>query len=141
MDHEKALRRIKKQPRPYLSYVPFSRSGTNGTVGTASTWTKEDWQAHYDERIGIAVCDGKQPEARAQELAWEACVSEWLSQHPKNTPPHSCAHCGQKGHAGADIIPFGIADCHTWLHSGCWQDWYNQRRRQAEEALRLIGLG
>lgn len=40
-----------------------------------------------------------------------------------------CAHCGQGEHSGAMIVPFGTASAgHVWLHSGCWREWYAERR-------------
>lgn len=45
-------------------------------------WTEEDWRAFFDERAGIAEFDGGLPRARAEVLAYDACVVEWLRQFP-----------------------------------------------------------
>jgi hypothetical protein len=37
---------------------------------------------------------------------------------------------------GAMLLPFGTA-CHTWLHHGCWDAWYAERRAHALQALAI----
>lgn len=42
--------------------------------------------------------------------------------------PTRCAHCGAGERSGAMIVPFGTEVIgHTWLHSGCWREWYSKR--------------
>jgi hypothetical protein len=110
------------------------------TIEPHSSWDREDWQAHYDERYGIALYDGKQTEVKAHELAWNACVVEWLNLNPVNTDSKQCAQCGISNKTSAIIFPFGGGNHHAWLHSDCWRVWQNERYREAEEALKLIGL-
>lgn len=41
------------------------------------------------------------------------------------TDPSRCAHCGKCEHSGAMVLPFGSSAAgHTWLHGGCWREWY-----------------
>ena len=131
--------------------VPLSHALETGTVGQAvagsaprrSTWDAEDWQAHFDERAGIAEHDGGLERADAEQRAFECCISEWLWQHPPlASGPEQCAHCGQPlGEPGRDGLPYLTGDGgHTWLHNGCYGDWTAQCRANAVAALAKLGL-
>ncbi len=135
--------------------VPLSHTVGAGTVGQAvaspvsldseraADWDADDWQAHFDERAGIAEHDGGLSRGDAERRAFECCVMEWLWQHP---PPASglerCAHCGGPlGEPGRDGLPYLTgAGGHTWLHSGCHGDWTARRRAKAVAALAKFGL-
>ncbi len=92
----------------------------NDKAGIAG-WDAEDWQAHFDERAGIAEHDGGLSRADAEQQAFACCVVEWQWQNP---PPASglawCAHCRESlGVPGQDGLPFLTGDGgHVWLHSG-----------------------
>jgi hypothetical protein len=45
--------------------------GTIGTIGTAPAISRNDWQAHFDERAGIREFDGGLPRHEAERLARE----------------------------------------------------------------------
>ena len=131
--------------------VPLSHAIGTGTVGQAvagsaprhSTWYANDWQAHFDERAGIAEHDGGRARADAEQQAFECCVMEWLWQHPPPASgPERCAHCGQPlGEPGRDGLPFLTGDGgHVWLHCGCHGAWTGQRRAEAVAALAILGL-
>ena len=134
--------------------VPLSHAIGNGTVGQAATspaspeserageWDAEDWQAHFDERAGIAEYDGGLPRADAERQAYECCVMEWLWRNPPPaTGPERCAHCGEPlDEPGRDGLPYLTRDGHTWLHSSCHGDWTAQRRAEAVAALAILGL-
>ena len=104
-------------------------------------WIPDDWQVFFDERVGIAEFDGGQTRDKAESLAFEACITEWLNRHLKRTDPGLCAWCNKPDHVGHAIVPFW-ADPHehTWLHPECWNAWYQNRRAQAENALTAPGL-
>ena len=56
-------------------------------------WDAEDWQAHFDERAGIAEHDGGLARAGAECQAFECCVVEWQWRNPPPaTGPAWCAH-------------------------------------------------
>ena len=131
--------------------VPLSHALETGTVGQAvassapkcSTWGAEDWQAHFDERAGIAEHDGGLSRADAERQAYECCVMEWLWRNPPPASgPGSCAHCGEPiGEPGRDGLPYLTGDGgHTWLHSDCHGDWTARRRARAAAALAIHGL-
>ncbi len=131
--------------------VPPSHALGTGTVGQAvagpaprrSTWNADDWQAHFDERAGIAEHDGGLSRADAEQRAFECCVVEWLWRKPPlASGPERCAHCGQPlGELGRDGLPFLTGDRgHVWLHDGCHGDWTAQRRAEAVAALAILGL-
>ncbi len=100
----------------------------------------EDWQAHFDERAGIAEHDGGLSRAAAEQRAFECCVVEWQWRNPPlASGPERCANCGQP--LGEDGLPFLTGDGgHTWLHSDCHGDWTARRRAEAVVALAILGL-
>ena len=113
-------------------------------------WTPEDWQAHFDERSGIAEHDGGLPRANAEQQAFQCCVVEWLWRNPPPASgPERCAYCGEPlSEAGADGdqvnfpgLPYLTGNGgHTWLHTGCHGDWTVLRRAEAVAALLGYGL-
>ena len=104
-------------------------------------WTTEDWRAFFDERAGIAEFDGGQLQADSEALAFECCLVEWLNRHPKLSDPGRCAWCGKPDRDGHAIVPFGTESFgHTWLHPECWDDWRQDRRKWAQQALAAVGL-
>jgi hypothetical protein len=121
--------------------------GTVGTIGMggerAAEWGAEDWQAHFDERAGIAEHDGGLSRAAAERQAFECCVVEWQWRNPPPTSgPERCPHCAEPlGEPGRDGLPYLTGDGgHVWLHSGCHGDWTGQRRAEAVAALAVLGL-
>jgi hypothetical protein len=69
-------------------------------------------------------------------VAFEAPVIRWLDQHPAPSLPGCCVWCGQAEAPGTAVIPFGTGP-HTWLHGECWPAWFQARKAQAVEPLRL----
>ncbi len=103
----------------------------------------EDWQAHFNERAGIAEHDGGLSRTDAEQQAFECCVVEWLWRNPPPTRgPMWCANCGEPlGEIGRDGLPYLTGDGgHVWLHSGCHGDWTARRRAEAVTALAILGL-
>ena len=130
--------------------VPLSHTLGTGTVGQAvassvspdseraGEWDAQDWQAHFDERAGIAEHDGGLARTDAEHRAYECCVVEWLWRNPPPASgPERCAHCGKPlGEPGRDGLPYLTGDGgHTWLHSSCLGDWTAKRRAEAVAAL------
>ncbi len=104
-------------------------------------WTAKDWHAFFDERAGIAEYDSGQPQVDAEALAFECCVVEWLNRHPQHSDPGRCVWCGKPDRDGHAIVPFGTESLgHTWLHPECWDDWHENRRRRAQQALAHHGI-
>jgi hypothetical protein len=104
-------------------------------------WTAKDWQVFYDGRAGIAEYDGGVSRAETEVRAFEWCINEWMEQHPEPSLPDQCAWCGKPDTTGSSVVPFGTqSHGHTWLHSGCWEVWFRDRRERAEQALRAFGV-
>lgn len=104
-------------------------------------WTAEDWRAFYDERAGIAEYDSGQPQADAEAFAFESCIVEWLDRHPERSDSGRCAWCERPDRDGHAVVPFGTqSHSHTWLHPECWNDWRQNRRERAQQALAAMGL-
>ncbi|MDP8994922.1 MAG: hypothetical protein M3N07_08095, partial [Pseudomonadota bacterium] len=79
-------------------------------------WSSEDWQALFDERVGIAELDGGLPRARAEARAFACCVAEWLNRNPARSAPGRCLGCGNGDRPGDPLLPFGTATSgHAWL--------------------------
>ena len=103
-------------------------------------WSPEDYQAFYDERAGIAEYDGRQTRGQAEAAAYEFCVTEWLNRHPEPSQPDCCAWCAKPG-TECSIVPFLAGNGgHTWLHPECWEDWHQDRRSKAQQALGHLGI-
>ncbi len=104
-------------------------------------WTTEDWRVFFDERAGIAEFDGKLPRPEAEARAFECCVVEWLNRRPQHSDPGRCAWCGKPDRHGHAVVPFGTKNYgHTWLHPECWNDWSQDQREKALQALAAMGL-
>jgi hypothetical protein len=70
----------------------------------------------------------------------EACVIEWLNQHPAPSQSGRCTWCGKPETPSAMVLPFGAGEHHAWLHAECWAAWYQRRRGEALLALRGMGI-
>ena len=104
-------------------------------------WTAEDWRVFHEERAGIAESDGGQTRAEAEALAFDCCIVEWLNRHPELSDPGRCARCGKPDRDGHAVVPFGTeSHGHIWLHPECWNDWSQDQRQKAQEALSPMGL-
>jgi hypothetical protein len=114
--------------------VALLRPGRDG-------WSAEDWQAHFDERAGVAGCDGGLPRPEAEARAFECCVVEWLNRNFERSPPGRCLACGVGDHAHDALLPHGIEPTgHVWLHSRCWPGWHAGRKAEAVAALKTMGI-
>lgn len=62
------------------------------------------------------------PLTRAETLAFEARIIEWLDGNPAQSPAGRCAWCGQLESDSASIVPFGTEPgIHAWVHGACWR--------------------
>jgi hypothetical protein len=91
----------------------------------------------------------RREQERAGELAphqiksrtFEACVVDWLNQHPAASAPGRCAWCGRSESPGAVVLPFGTEPgTHTWLHADCWPAWHQSRLAEAARALKTMSI-
>jgi hypothetical protein len=130
-----ALRRHKTE------IVALLTPATSGRAANAcAAWEADDWLADFDERAGIAECDGGLNRLEAEALAFECSIVAWLDANPEPSSPGLCARCGAGEASGSVVNPYGTQN-HTWLHPECWATWYQRRRRQAETALAGMGIG
>lgn len=114
--------------------IVLLRAGDDGS-------STEDWQAHFDERVGIAEFDGGLPRPEAEALAFECCVVEWLNRTFERSPAESCLACGGGDSAHDALLPHGVdLTGHVWLHSRCWPSWHAGRRADAVIALKAMGI-
>lgn len=117
-----------------LAIVVLLRPGQDG-------WSAEDWQAHFNERAGIAEFDGGLPRLEAEAYAFECCVVEWLNRTFERSPPGRCDTCGGYDDAQDVLVPHGVEPIgHVWLHSRCWTAWYAGRKAEAVKALKSMGI-
>ena len=104
-------------------------------------WSVEDWLAYFDERAAIVEFDGGLTRRQAKERAFSCCVSQWLNRNPVSSSPNKCLGCKGDEQPRNRLLPFGAEDWgYAWLHSSCWQEWYEGRKIQAKVALRKIGI-
>ena len=114
--------------------IMLLRAGDDG-------WSAEDWQAHFDERAGIAEFDGVLPRSEAEALAFECCVVEWLNRTFERPPAESCLPCGGRDSAHDALLPHGVDPTgHVWLHSRCWPSWHAGRKADAVLAFKAMGI-
>ena len=106
-------------------------------------WCAQDWRAFFDERASILEHDQGMSQLKAESVAYECCFAEWINQNPPTpTDPNlGCAWCGRAETDAAIILPYGAGDGAVWLHSNCWQDWYQKQKTNAHAALAQMGIG
>ena len=123
--------------RRFSSFSNFSR----GISPTRDSWTPADWLTYFDERAAIREHMGRIAREIAEPLAFDDTVAHWLSAHPHSaTPPDRCVHCGQPQRHKDVLLPMLAEGGHTWIHNGCWSEWYSARRREAVASLRAAGV-
>ena len=82
---------------------------------------------------------GKSVDQQFKHRTLEACIVEWLNQHPAPSMPQRCAWCGKPESPGAVVLPFGTEPgTHAWLHDECWHAWYAGRKADAVAALTSV---
>jgi hypothetical protein len=79
------------------------------------------------------------PRARAEDVAYQTRLVEWLNANPASSASDKCAECGGPEMPGAVVVPYGTSP-HTWLHPVCWHEWHAARRAEAEIALATLGI-
>ena len=104
-------------------------------------WSAEDWRAFFGERAGFAEFDGGLPRAKAETLAFDCCVVEWLNRNPAWSESGCCLQCRRGADPGNPLLPFGTEPgSHAWLHGACWPAWHRARRDEAIATLRAMGI-
>jgi hypothetical protein len=83
----------------------------------------------------------QEPSGRSQRQVrsrtFEACIIEWLNQHPAPSAPGHCAWCRRPESPKAVMLPFGTEPgTYAWLHAECWPAWHLSRWGEAAMALR-----
>jgi len=128
-------------PVPLLDLLSRHKTGIIMLLRQLRTaWSSEDWRSYFDERARTSKSESGLPRPAAQARAFQSCVIRWLELHPATSEPDRCAWCGTTDTPG-NIVPFGAEPIgHVWLHHRCWEPWYGQRRAQAAEALRCLGI-
>lgn len=127
-------------PVAHVAYVAL-HSDEVRTETPESAWTAEDWRAFFDERAGILEYDHDLSRHAAARRAFECTVVEWQNQHPEPSDPGHCVWCGAAENSDARVVPYGTNPVDSvWLHPGCWDPWYRERRRKAKSALTDIGI-
>ena len=52
---------------------------------------------------------------------------------------NKCAHCGSSERPN-ELRPMGGGARHSWVHNGCWPDWFARRRADAIAELAAMGI-
>jgi len=101
----------------------------------------EAWRDRYEERCGILEFDHGLSRARAEHVAFQNIVVEWMDAHPEPSQAGWCAHCGQAEATTNLVVPFGVEpERYAWLHLGCSRAWHGARRTKAVAALLAMGV-
>ena len=132
-----------REPAPgVLEAIRCNKAGIVALLSAPKgDWTAEDWRVFFDERAGIAEFKGGETQANAEAIAYGCCVVRWLNRLQEQSDPGRCAWCGKPDRNGHAVVPFGTeSHGHTWLHPECWDDWRQDRRQRAQEALATVGL-
>jgi hypothetical protein len=105
-------------------------------------WSAAEWQAYYDERAAIREHDGRLFRAEAERLALEDTVTQWLCLHPApaTSPDRGCIRCGVKDELANPLLAVLTVGGSVWVHDRCLEPWRADRRHQAMEGLRQLGL-
>jgi hypothetical protein len=103
-------------------------------------WSTDDWQAFFDERVGIAEFDGGLPRLAAEARAHDCCVAEWLYRTAVITAPGPCPICDDADRPNDPLLPIGIVGGRVWLHIGCVKAWCTARKAEAVVALASMGI-
>ena len=105
--------------------------GTDPPAGAAKP-VAADWRTF----IALKRPPPTHPGERAEAIAYQTRLVEWLNANPASSAPDRCAECGRADTPGATLVPFG-GGAHVWLHLDCWRAWYNKRLAEAGAACLL----
>ena len=94
-----------------------------------------DWRAFINKKRPPPAHLGE----RAEALAYQSRLVEWLNANPASSAPDRCAGCGGADAPGSALVPFGVGP-HVWLHTDCWLGWRDKRVEQARVALAALGI-
>jgi len=106
-------------------------------------WNAADWREYFDERAGVSEYDAGMRREKAEQQAFEACITRWLDTHPPaDTNNAICPHCqkpnGAPGNSCAPVLSGNGG--HVWLHHDCLEPWRARRRQEAIAALMAMGI-
>jgi hypothetical protein len=133
--------RIRAESEPDESLVRLLRDSRQAIIDAfLEAETEPDrWRRLLSEKIETIVKMRGLPRPDAGAEAFQHIVTEYLNQTHPNTDPCVCVHCRGPDLPLTPILPFGVGDSHTWLHSDCWVPW--RKRRQAEAIAALAEAG
>jgi hypothetical protein len=104
-------------------------------------WSPEDWQSFFDECISNIELDEKLSRGQAEDRAFNCCVIEWLTHYPLTSSSDYCFACGVGDTGNTPLLPYGAESIgHVWLHSLCWQGWFEGRKAKAIAALTAMKI-
>jgi len=103
-------------------------------------WNADDWREYFDERAGVAEYCGMMPREKADQQAFEGCVTRWMDTTPANVPVDVCPHCLRKINPLDPSTAFVVNGGGHMLHHSCNPHWITRRRQEAIIALAGIGI-
>jgi hypothetical protein len=107
---------------------------------SAAAWSRDDWQAFFDEAAGVAEVDHGRSRPEAEAYALGCCITKWLDCNLTASSPGRCIQCGGDGHSD-QLLPFGTERTgHVWLHAHCHAAWRDGRKAKAVAALAEFGV-
>jgi hypothetical protein len=95
----------------------------------------EDWRAYVTRGLPPRAHPGE----RAEAIAYEGRLVEWLNANPASSAPDRCAECMGAETPSNVLKPYGTTTS-VWLHGDCWPLWRDKRLEQARGALAELGI-
>ena len=99
VDEALLLKANAEPPQKVLDALSLHKMGIMALLRLGyDSWSAEDWQAYFDERVGIAEFGAGLSRSDAQTSAFGCCVSEWLNHYPVSSPPDYPGPVRGRGH-------------------------------------------
>ena len=134
--------RIQAEGEPDDSLIQLLRDHKQEVINALlEAETEPDrWRRRLAEKIETFMRMRALSRHEAEYEAFQHLVVERLNATHPNTDHRSCAECGGRETAAAQLLPFGVGDRHAWLHERCRDPWAEARRKDAVEALAAMGM-
>jgi hypothetical protein len=97
------------------------------------------WRANFTTNVEAVLRVRDIPRVEAERVAFENTVTTFLDANRPDTDPNRCAHCGSSERPN-ELRPMGGGARHSWVHNGCWPDWFARRRADAIAELAAMGI-
>jgi hypothetical protein len=131
--------RSELSPRPGgMSFEEIFGSGKQAKPTPISP-TAAKWIKAFEDSVAVVLRIRKVSRAEAEGVAFINTVNAFLDANRPNSDQNKCAHCGSSERPN-ELRPMGGGARHSWVHNGCWPDWFARRRADAIAELAAMGI-